>query len=112
MILINLLSCFFFFFFFFFFCSSPLLYFCHHIRSRLLPHFISSSSSSSSSSFFFFWVVFVSVVFATGLQQKPNQTNQNKTKPKKQTLSTHKLQERKPWVQASCDFGNNKREER
>jgi hypothetical protein len=105
MILINLL------FFFFFISSSPFFYFCHHIRSRLLPHFISSSSSSSSSSFFF-WVVFVSVVFATGLQQKPNQTNQNKTKPKKQTLSTHKLQERKPWVQASCDFGNNKREER
>jgi hypothetical protein len=69
MILINLLC---FFFFFFFFSSSPLLYFCHHIRSRLLPHFISSSSS------FFFWVVFVSVVFATGLQQ--NQTKQIKTK--------------------------------
>jgi hypothetical protein len=50
-------------------------------------------------------------VFATGPQE--NQTKPNNTKQsKKQTFSTNKLQERKPWVQASCDFGNNKREER
>jgi hypothetical protein len=42
-----------------------------------------------------------------------NKTKPNQIKPNKnQTFSTNKLQERKPWVQASCDFGNNKREER
>jgi hypothetical protein len=85
-------------FFFFFFSSSPFLYFCHHIRSRL--HFISSYSSSS---------------FGLCLLLDHNKTRPNQTKHKKrkeQTFSTNKLQERKPWVQASCDFGNNKREER
>ncbi len=67
MILINLLCCFFF--------SFPLFLSPYQITFAATFHLF----------FFFFWVVFVSVVFATGPQQKqtkPSQTKQNRTEHK------------------------------
>jgi hypothetical protein len=67
MILINLLCCFFF--------SFPLFLSPYQITFAATFHLF----------FFFFWVVFVSVVFATGPQQKqtkPSQTKQNRTEQK------------------------------